>query len=493
MQAVCTILGMSARYDRRVALSQANLLRRRSLLITTETNIPEPAANLGGENASAAVPSSHQSGSGVRSIGQTIGFRILIQGLNAGTGMLTARMLQPSGRGALAAITLWSGLIAGLTTLGLPSSLIYHVRTFPQRASDLLLHALGINFVVSVLACVVSIFFLPTWLHQYPPSAIHAAQWFILAAPLLSTTSVLRGALEASGAFTQSNLAQLLIPAITLIALLLLLATHRFDTFTAGMAYTITAIPVFALVVWQARDFFRVRMLPSLVTSRTLLSYGLRSYGIDLLGTLALQVDQVLVVHFLTSADLGLYVVTLSLSRMLNVFQNSVVMVLFPRAAGREPLEALALTSRAARVSLLITGLSAAFVALAGPALLRIFYGKAYARSSTSLRLLLVEVTISGCVFVLAQMFMALGRPGTVTVLQGIGLGLSVPLMIVLIPRYGINGAAASLLISTCFRFAFMYFSFRWVLKLPLPSLLPRREDLSLLLSALNRPRTRPA
>lgn len=400
-------------------------------------------------------------------------------------------MLQPSGRGALAAITLWSGLIAGLTTLGLPSSLIYHVRTFPRRAGDLLFHAVGINFLISALACGVSIFFLPTWLHGYPLWAIRAAQWFILVTPLLSTTSVLRGALEASGAFTQSNLAQLLIPALTLVTLLLLLAAHRLDTFTAGIAYTITAIPVFALVVWQARSFFGHRMIPSLVTSRTLLSYGLRSYGIDLLGTVALQVDQVLVIHFLTSADLGLYVVTLSLSRMLNVFQNSVVMVLFPRAAGREPMEALALTSRAARVSLLITGLCAAFVAIAGPMLLRIFYGKAYARSATSLRLLLLEVTISGCVFVLAQMFMALGRPGTVTLLQAIGLALSIPLMILLIPRFGIDGAAFSLLISTCLRFAFMYFSFRWVLKLPLPDLIPRREDLTVLLSALRRPRMR--
>ena len=459
----------------------------RGLRITTE-NTTEVASSAGNE-AVAEVSSPARGGGSVRSIGQTIGFRILIQAVNAGTGVLTARMLQPSGRGALAAITLWSGLISGLTSLGLPSALIYQIRTFPKRAGNLLYHAVVINLVISVAATLVSLFFIPIWLHQYPLWAIRAAQWFVLVTPMLSLTSVLRGALEASGAFTQSNLAQLLLPAITLATLLGLLAVHHLDTVSAGFAYTFTAIPVLLLMIWQARTLLSSRMLPSLLTSRTLLSYGLRSYGIDLLGTLALQVDQVLVVRFLTSADLGLYVVTLSLSRMLNVFQNSVVTVLFPRAAGREPMEALALTSRAARVSLLLTGLCAAFVAIAGPLLLRIFYGKAYARSSTSLRLLLIEVTISGCVFVLAQMFMAMGRPGTVTVLQGIGLALSIPLMLLLIPRFGINGAAISLLISTCCRFAFMYFSFPGVLKLPLPDLLPRREDLSMLLGAVRRQR----
>ena len=430
-----------------------------------------------------------RSSSGIRSVGQTVGFRILIQVINAGTGIFTARVLQPSGRGELAAITLWSGLIAGLTTLGLPNSLIYHIRTFPKRSSDLVLNAVFLSFLVSLIACGISVHFLPVWLHQYPLWAIRAAQWFLIITPLLSVTSILRGALEAEGAFTQSNVAQLLIPALTLAALLLFYAFHHLDTLTSGVAYTITTLPVFALVVWQSRIFFRQGVRLGTETSRMLMSYGFRSYGIDLLGTLALQVDQVLVVRFLTPADLGLYVVTLSLSRMLSIFQTSVVVVLFPRAAGRSPAEALELTSRAARVSLLITALSAAFVALTGPFLLNLFYGKSYARSSTSLRILLVEVTISGCIFVLAQMFMALGRPGTVTALQAIGLGLSVPLMLVLIPRYGITGAAISLLISTCFRFAFMYFSFPLVLKVPVPNLIPNRGDLDLLLGAIRQTR----
>ena len=427
---------------------------------------------------------------GVKTIGSTIGYRLLIQMLNAGTGILTARMLQPAGRGELAVITLWSGLIAGLTTLGLPNSLIYHLRTFPEKSSKLVASAVSINFIVSLLACLISVFWIPTWLRQYPLWAIRAAQWFLIVTPLISTTSVLRGALEATGAFSVSNIIQLLTPAITLAMLLAFLFSHHFNTFTAGFAYIITAVPTFVIICWHARVFFKHRVPPGFPDSQMLLSYGLRSYGIDLLGTLALQVDQVLVVRFLAPADLGLYVVTLSLSRMLNIFQNSVVMVLFPRAAGRTPLEALELTSRAASVSLLVTGLSAVGVAVAGPFLLGIFYGKAYTRSSTSLRILLLEVTLSGCVFVLAQAFMALGRPGIVTILEAFGLSLSIPLMVVLIPRLGIDGAALSLLISTCLRFVFLYISFPLILRVPTPNLIPRRKDLALLTASLRKSRS---
>lgn len=432
-------------------------------------------------------------GRGIRAIGQTIGSRILIQGLNAITGILTARLLLPEGRGQLAAITLWSSLLAGLTTFGLPSALIYHVRHRPRQTGDLLASALTMTLVLSCIAAGVGALCMPHWLHQYPAWGIRAAQWFLLVTPLCAAALILRGALEARGAFSLSNLAQLLNPAVTLVLLLFFLVIHRFNAITASCAYIFAALPVFLLLVWQAKGFFDRFSRPTVAASKLLLSYGLRSYGIDLLGTLALQVDQVIVVSFLTASDLGIYVVMLSLSRMLNVFQTSVVMVLFPKAAGRTGETAIALTARAARVSTSITGLCAIALAIVGPVLLRMFYGREYAHSIGCLRLLLLEVTISGCVFVLAQAFMALGRPGVVTLLQALGLFLSLPMMLLLIPRWGIQGAAVALLTSTCARFIFIYVGFRLVLKVPAPSLLPRKEDFFILMSALKRVTGAPA
>jgi O-antigen/teichoic acid export membrane protein len=214
---------------------------------------------------------------------------------------------------------------------------------------------------------------------------------------------------------------------------------------------------------------------------KLILSYGVRSYGIDLLGTLALQVDQVLVISLLSPSAMGSYVVVLSLSRMLNLFQNSVVMVLFPKAAGRSAAEVVALTGRSVRLSGFITALSGIVVCMTGPTLLRMLYGKEYVAAAGALRILVIEVVLSGATFVLAQAFMALGRPGIVTILQALGLSLSIPMMLWLIPRYGIYGAAVSLLTSTVVRLLFIYIGYWIFLKLRPPSLLPAMEDLKLL------------
>jgi hypothetical protein len=50
--------------------------------------------------------------------------------------------------------------------------------------------------------------------------------------------------------------------------------------------------------------------------------------------------------------------------------------------------------------------------------------------------------------------------------------------MLVLVPRFGIEGAAFSLLLSTCARFTFVLASFSRFLGLPRPGLLPRRSEL---------------
>ena len=94
---------------------------------------------------------------------------------------------------------------------------------------------------------------------------------------------------------------------------------------------------------------------------------------------------------------------------------------------------------------------------------------------------------LAGATQVMSQAFMALSRPGVITALQAIGLLLTVPLMLVLVPRFGIEGAALSLLLSTCARFAFVLASFSRFLSLPRPGLLPRRADLAFIHDAVFR------
>ena len=101
------------------------------------------------------------------------------------------------------------------------------------------------------------------------------------------------------------------------------------------------------------------------------------------------------------------------------------------------------------------------------------------------LRILVLEVVLSGATLVLSQTFMALGRPGIVTALQVTGLTLTIPLMLLLVPRFGIVGAGAALLLSTTTRFIFVLVSFPVFLKMPVPDIFPKWEDISFMTSTV--------
>ncbi len=417
---------------------------------------------------------------GMRALAETLVSKFAIQGINAGTGIITARALMPAGRGQLAAIILWTSILASFTSFGVPSSLIYFFRHRVQDRDRIVATGLVMSLVTGMLATVIGVIFIPHWMQQYPLSATRAAQWFMIVTPITAITLGGKSILEAAGSFSSSNLLQLSTPAFTAIPLVVLLLVHRLNPYTAAGCYIFAAIPSFVYLLYRLRPYIG-HLRADLATARILLSYGVRSYGIDLLGALAFQVDQVLVVKLLTPQEMGSYVVVLSLSRMLNLVYNSVTMILFPKASGLSSEAVVALTERCARVSTIASASAAVFVYVFGPFFLNLLYGREYGSALSSLRILLVEVTLAGSVSVLAQAFMALGRPGIVTILQAVGLSFSIPLMLILIPRWGIKGAATALLVSTLARLVFVMAGFPIFLKTRLPNLLPQVADFDLL------------
>ena len=70
---------------------------------------------------------------------------------------------------------------------------------------------------------------------------------------------------------------------------------------------------------------------------RRLSHYGLRSYGVDLCGILAIYLDQALVVGLLSAASMGIYAVALSLSRVIGAVHAAVATMVFPRWSASLP------------------------------------------------------------------------------------------------------------------------------------------------------------
>ena len=347
--------------------------------------------------------------SSVSAVIQSVAAKVLIIGINALTGIITARALRPEGRGELAAMILWPVFLAFALSMGIPSALTFQLRRNPEKQSQLMGAGLLLGLLSGAMAALVGMLFMQAWIPQYPPRVILFARIFLFSAPLSSLLVVGRAALESRGDFTASNKLLIWSPAMTLVWLLALLATHSMTPISAALAYVPVGIVPLSWMMWRLWKLFHPTLTALRDSVRQLFAYGIRSYGIDLCGTMALYVDQALVVRLLEPGMMGTYVVALSLSRMLNAFHTSVVMVLFPKAVSCLPEEVAEMTSRAMRMSTVLATVAGIGIVALGPQVLSLLYGREYRGANVVLRILVLEVVLSGATLVLSQAFMALG------------------------------------------------------------------------------------
>ena len=416
---------------------------------------------------------------------QSTAGRVTFTLINVLTGLITARALHPAGRGELAAMNVWPNFLPNLVTLGIPSALIFRLRQNPEQSTNFVRAALLATLVLGALATTIGVVAMPFWLGRYSDHTIHLAQLFMLNSTVVLLIAMLRALCESRSDFFASGVSFGLTPLVTLAALVSFMSFHLLTPATAALGYVLGGIPTVLFLLRRTWPDLSGHAQQLVFSTRRLFSYGIRSYGVDFCGTLSLYADQALVVRLLSPTAMGIYVVALSLSRMINIIQASIASILFPRAVNLEKPALLELTARAARVSTGLSLVAGVGVALVGPILLPLLYGPDYRSASTVLDVLILEAIFTGLTLVLTQAYMALGRPGLVTILQSTGILLSIPMLIVLIPRFGIMGASAALLAASVMRLVLTLATMKSTLDFPLLSLLPRIDEFRVLVVGL--------
>ena len=422
---------------------------------------------------------------GVAAILQTIFSRTFILAVNLITGIITARVLGPEGRGIQAAIGFWPGVLASTFTLGLPISIVYNFRKYPEKKSELFASTLVLCSILGLLASITGYLFLPHVLNKYSNETIAFAQYIVFTTIAILFCLVLYGAYEGIQKFTISNQARSSIAILTLVFLLALTFSNSLTPYTSSIARLTIYVPVAIWLLFGLWKTLKPKFKDLIPSSKLLVNYGLRSYGINLFGAVSSQVNQALVVSALSPTEMGLFAIGVSFSNMLHVFRTSISTVLLPKAAARPKEEVISLTARAARLCAALTLASGLIAIVLAPQLVTLLYGSEFLEAVVLFRLSVLEVLLIGVTLVLSQAFLSLNKPGTITILQAVGLAAGIPLRMVLIPNYGIVGAGIAILLSTAVRFVFILACFPIILKTRPPNLFINKSDLSYLKKAV--------
>jgi O-antigen/teichoic acid export membrane protein len=214
---------------------------------------------------------------------------------------------------------------------------------------------------------------------------------------------------------------------------------------------------------WMKQVFlYSVKLAPS-NTSVTLLNYA----------------DRLVLVPALPPAELGLYAVAYSLSRLMYVLQTAVGSVLYPAMAGRQREEIKNIHDLAFRLLLYLTAFSALLITLLASFLLVIMYGADYAAAEPLVIILSIEAAITCVTEVVIRLYLSLNDPGYPSVVQMISLAVAIVSLLLLVPFYGATGAAMSLVIAAVLRIVLLLTGLPLRLGMPLPNVLPQLSDIA--------------
>jgi O-antigen/teichoic acid export membrane protein len=152
--------------------------------------------------------------------------------------------------------------------------------------------------------------------------------------------------------------------------------------------------------------------------------------------------------YYVGPAGVGLYNVSARMAEALWFLPNSVGFVIFPRAAASTSETMNRFTPRVFRATLAITVLGAIALALLGRFFIRVVYTAEFLGAYLPMLVLLPGVALLGGGKVLTNEIAGRGYPHYNSINAALALVLTLILDLVLIPRYGIVGAALASTVS---------------------------------------------
>ncbi|WP_232210464.1 flippase [Nitrococcus mobilis] len=379
----------------------------------------------------------------VRSAAMTAALKIGATLLAFTASLLYARALGPHDYGLYAYVIAWTAVLGIPASLGLPAYLIREGARRPESLKWLLHWAnrrvIGAGLLAA--AALASAVFIP---------AAAGARWlFVIAAPLplLGNLAAIRvSLLRVQGAFFHSQWPQLLLAPASMLAVLLALWFWQ-GRLTATDLTVVMTLSALAPLVINELQLHRIRGFSSKVApTATTLRQALPFMWLGMLYLVNSRVDLIMLGALQGAQASGVYSVATRAADLVTFFLIAANTVIVPRIAhlyqqGEHAKLQRLISGAVSRVFLLTLPVALVFAVFARP-LIEFLYGPAYAPGAIALQIL-----------ALAQLFNVFAGPtGNILNMTGherlsmTGVGISVAVNVtlnaLLIPRFGVEGAA---------------------------------------------------
>ena len=413
----------------------------------------------------------------------TLTTSLFLQMLNIASGILTARLLEPSGKGELTAVILWPSIIAALGSLGLAGSITYYTSQKIKDSRYIFATSFTIGIIQSIILIIIGFFIIPKVLEEYSKESIQIACVYLLYIPLnlltLYPLSILAGKLM----FGAYNIIRCIFGVSTLVLLFALFIFGIFTVQNVVLMYLMSNFITLCIAYIYIRNSGDLNFKPKLYLTRPLLTYGIKSHLSNISLSLNERLDQLLMSVILLSTDLGLYVVAVTLSTPIVLIGTSIANVAFPAIASSSNDKEMSLKfGRYARFTLWLSVTVACVMLLLSSTLIEVIFGRAYLPALYVAQILLIAAIPLSINRVFQAGLKALNEPLIAGIAETIAVIITVLLLLIYLPKFGIIAAGWVSLIAYSISLLYMIKHFIKKYRISLRDMvLPSKDDIKLL------------
>jgi O-antigen/teichoic acid export membrane protein len=383
---------------------------------------------------------------GIRAFIELHSSTLIGQGITLGmgilTGVLSARLLGPVGRGEYAAIIIWPTAIVTLIALGINQTIAFNIGRRVLTVSEVATAAAVIGLVQCVLSVGLGLLVVSFALAKYSPAVRHLGIIFVLFTPAFILCGFPANLFQGLPDLFRFNLIRVIAPFTYSAGLVGLYIAHRgsLDSVIFWQLFGyVAALAVGSAMVWR---LLRPRLQWNRTAIPLLLDYGYRTQATNLTNYFNQRIDQLILSLFVPPQQLGFYAVAVTLSLAVTVFPQAAGIVTFSKGSSQHSEGAKATIGTSFRASLIWLLVCCGALYAFAPLLIRLVFGAAFDGSILACRILLPGAVMIGLNQVLYNGASALGRPGLPSCAEGIGMAVTAVGLYLLVPRYGYIGAA---------------------------------------------------
>lgn len=359
------------------------------------------------------------------------------------TGVLTARLLGPAGRGDFAMIQMYGTLAGAFCASGLSASVIYLSNNDRDKIPEVLVGAAVSGVVIGLLAGLVALLVISIGLKNQSIDIRAGAVIYLAYIPLVMCTSLFLASLQAELKIASWNGTRVLVSVLWLIPLLAVL--FYFDVSAKGLAITYLCFlsTYVGCFIWICVRKYGRAFSYSLDTARAILKYSLPTNFAFILNQSNVRLDLILIAGVGSSLEMGLYVIALAYASLQSGILSSVLQLILPKISSISGLEErVAFSIGLSRMAVAASAIVGIVLASLSSVLIPLLFGKGYRESISLAIILLGASSVSFANAVLADCLRGVGLPKRPLVAEATSF---LVIGLFLLPsywQYGLHGVA---------------------------------------------------